>query len=43
VLARLVDEAIVEQLDLEVFDGQVELERRERAELLALPPGGRSA
>jgi hypothetical protein len=40
VLARLVEDAIVEQLDLELFEGQVELEKRERAELLALPSGG---
>ncbi len=38
-LAELVEQAIVEQLDPIVFDVQIELEKRERAELLALPRG----
>ncbi len=38
-LAELVEQAIVEQLNSIVFDVQIELEKRERAELLALPPG----
>jgi hypothetical protein len=39
VLARLVEDAILDHLDLDVFDAQIEQERAERAELLALPPG----
>jgi hypothetical protein len=43
VLAGLVERAIVDQLDLEVFDAQVGQERSERAQLLALPPGASEA
>lgn len=40
-LAAIVERAIVEQLDAKVYRQQVALEKRERAELLALPPGRR--
>jgi hypothetical protein len=42
VLADIVNEAISDELDLDRYAGVLELERGDRAELLALPPGGES-
>ncbi len=42
VLAKVVESAIRDRLDLEIFEHQVALEDLDRAELLALPPGAPS-
>jgi hypothetical protein len=42
VLAQVVENAIREELDLGRYEQVLEQERRDRAELLALPPGGGS-
>ena len=40
VLAEIVEDAILEQFDIDILRGTIKLEERDRAELLGLPRGG---